>query len=59
MADSRNEAILENILGADNPTPDPMSPNEALLLEISEELEKQPGEPISSEEIDEIIAEIS
>ena len=33
---SRNEAILQNILGADNPLGDPLSRIEALLMQLLE-----------------------
>ena len=59
MADSRIEAILENILGADNPLPDPVSPNETLLKEISEQLETVPNETVTTADIEEIIGGIS
>lgn len=39
MADSRIEAILENILGANNELLEPTSRNEELLLQILEMLQ--------------------
>ena len=38
MDESRIEAILENILGADNELLEPVSRNEALLIQILEML---------------------
>lgn len=60
MAQSRNEAILENILGADNEiTYPPQSRIEALLIQIMEMLSEQdPGEPVTDAEIDVIIEEL-
>ena len=52
---SRNEAIMENILGEDNEILDPVSRNEVLLQEIANYLEDTPSEVISSNEIDGII----
>ena len=36
---SRNEAILQNMLGADNELPEPMSRIEVLLIAVLEKLE--------------------
>ena len=59
MAQSRIEAILENILGADNEILPPMSRNEVLLIEIMEMLKDDiPNTVITSAEIDAIIASI-
>ena len=59
MAQSRIEAILENILGADNKILPPMSRNEVLLIEIMEMLKDDiPNTVITSAEIDAIIASI-
>lgn len=60
MAQSRIEAILENILGADNEILPPMSRNEVLLIRILEMMQDDiPNTPITSEEIDEIIESIT
>ena len=59
MAESRIESILENILGGNNTIRPPFSRNEALLLQISEQLEEAPGEPVTSQEIQAIINSIS
>ena len=58
MPESRIEAILENILGADNEILPPMSRNEVLLIQIMDELEGVPNEPITSEEITDIVNDI-
>ena len=58
MAQSRIEAILENILGADNDIQPPMSRNEVLLIAIMEMLQDVPETPITSAQIDAIIASI-
>lgn len=59
MAQSRIEAILENILGADNEILPPMSRNEVLLIQIMGMLQDDiPNTVITSAEIDEIIASI-
>ena len=58
MADTRIEAILENILGADNEILPPMSRNEVLLIQIMDMLDEVPGTVITSDQIDEIIASI-
>lgn len=58
MAQSRIEAILENILGADNEILPPMSRNEVLLIQIKEMLQGFPDTVITSAQIDEIIASI-
>lgn len=58
MAQSRIEAILENILGADNEILPPMSRNEVLLIQIMEMLQGFPDTVITSAQIDEIIASI-
>ena len=59
MAQSRIEAILENILGAENEILPPVSRNETLLIQIAEMLnEIEPSTPISSDDIDEIISTI-
>ena len=39
---SRNEALLQNMLGADNPIPEPESRNEAILYAIVNELDNIP-----------------
>lgn len=60
MAQSRIEAILENILGADNEILPPMSRNEVLLIRILEMMQDDiPNTPITSEEIDAIIESIT
>lgn len=59
MADSRIEAILENILGADNTILDPVSRNEVLLIEIMEMLDGVPGQAITATEITTIVNTIS
>lgn len=60
MAQSRIEAILENILGADNEILAPVSRNENLLLQVANLIEEgTAGEVIDSEEITEIIDTIS
>lgn len=59
MAQSRIEAILENILGGENEVLDPVSRNETLLIQIAEQLENSPVEVISSSEIDEIVNTIN
>lgn len=56
---SRNEAIMENIFGANNEILDPVSRNEALLIQISEYLDGVPDEPITSQEVDGIINSIN
>ena len=56
---SRNEAIMENMLGAENEILDPVSRNEALLLQISEKLDGAPGEPISTADVNGIIESIN
>ena len=59
MADTRIEAILENILGADNEILPPMSRNEVLLIRILAMLrENVPDTVITSDEIDAIINSI-
>lgn len=59
MAQSRIEAILENILGADNEILPPMSRNEVLLIQIMGMLQDDiPNTVITSAQIDEIIASI-
>ena len=59
MAQSRIEAILENILGAENKILPPFSRNEVLLIQIADMLEEiEPSTPISSDDIDEIISTI-
>ena len=59
MAQSRIEAILENILGAENEILPPMSRNEVLLIEIMEMLRDDiPNTVITSAQIDAIIASI-
>lgn len=40
---SRNEAILQNMLGAENELGDPMSRIEALLMQLLEVLQKIDG----------------
>jgi len=60
MADTRIEAILENILGADNEILPPMSRNEKLLIQIMEMLQEDiPNTVITSTQIDTIINSIS
>lgn len=60
MADTRIEAILENILGADNEILPPMSRNEVLLIRIMEMLQDDiPNTVITSAQIDAIINSIS
>lgn len=59
MADSRIEAILENILGADNTILPPMSRNEVLLIQIMNMMQNDiPNTVITSEQIDAIIDSI-
>lgn len=58
MADTRIEAILENILGADNEILPPMSRNEVLLIQIMDMLDEVPDTVITSDQIDEIIASV-
>lgn len=55
MGKSRNEKILENILGADNEILEPFSRIEKLLLRLLGKLDGTPDEPITAEEITEII----
>lgn len=60
MADTRIEAILENILGADNEILPPMSRNEVLLIQIKDMLQEDiPNTVITSAQIDSIINSIS
>lgn len=60
MPFSRNEAILENILGADNTIVAPQSRIEELLIEIMNMLgEMEPSEPVTEAEIDVIIEALS
>ena len=60
MADSRIEAILENILGGDNEILPPMSRNEVLLIQIMDMLQNDiPNTPITSGQIDAIVESIS
>lgn len=60
MADTRIEAILENILGADNEILPPMSRNEVLLIKIMDMLQEDiPNTVITSAQIDTIINSIS
>lgn len=60
MPFSRNEAILENILGADNTIVAPQSRIEELLIEIMNMLgEMDPSEPVTEAEIDVIIEALS
>jgi hypothetical protein len=59
MAQSRIEAILENILGGENDILDPVSRNEMLLTQIVVQLENTPVEVISSSEVDEIVNTIN
>lgn len=54
MEKSRNEKILENILGAQYEILPPFSRIEKLLLQLSEKLDGVPSEPITSNEITEI-----
>lgn len=59
MADSRIEAILENILGADNTILPPMSRNEVLLIQIMDMMQNDiPNTVITSAQIDAIIDSI-
>ena len=53
MARSRNEAILENMLGAENPILEPMSRIEVLLLQIKDLIIGDVA--VTSDEINEII----
>lgn len=56
MTVSRNEAILQNILGAHNTILPPFSRIEALLIEIAELIASGgDAEPITDAEITEII----
>lgn len=55
MEKSRNEKILENILGADNEILEPFSRIEKLLLRLLGQLNDTPNEPITNDEITEII----
>ena len=57
--ESRIEAILENILGADNPIGEPQSRNEYLLIQIMEMMENEPATPVTEEEIDVIMGSLS
>ena len=41
--ESRNEAILQNILGADNPLGEPLSRIEALLMQLLETVKNIEG----------------
>ena len=41
--ESRNEAILQNMLGADNPLGEPLSRIEALLMQVLEVLQNIEG----------------
>ena len=60
MADTRIEAILENILGAENEILPPMSRNEVLLIQIMDMLQEDiPNTVITSAQIDTIINSIS
>lgn len=59
MAESRIEAILENILGGDNEILPPMSRNEVLLIQILNMMDGMPKTVITSEKIDEIINSIT
>lgn len=60
MPQSRIEAILENILGADNEILPPMSRNEVLLIQIMDMLQEDiPNTVITSAQIDSIINSIS
>lgn len=60
MADTRIEAILENILGANNEILPPMSRNEVLLIQIMDMLREDiPNTVITSAQIDSIINSIS
>lgn len=59
MAQSRIEAILENILGANNTILPPFSRNEVLLIQIMDMLEGTPGTPITAAEITDIVDSIS
>lgn len=55
MADSRIEAILENILGENNTILDPVSRNETLLIEIMNMLDGVANQAITSEQITQIV----
>ena len=46
--ESRNEAILQNILGANNPLGEPLSRIEALLMQVLEVLQNIEGWPEAS-----------
>lgn len=59
MADSRIEAILENILGADNEILEPMSRNEVLLIQIMDQLDGTPNTLITTAQINTIISSIT
>ncbi len=59
MAESRIEAILQNILGGDNEILPPMSRNEVLLIQILNMMDGMPQTVITSEKIDEIINSIN
>ena len=60
MADSRIEAILENILGADNDIRPPMSRNEVLLIQIMDMMQNDvPSAAITAEEITTIVNSIT
>lgn len=59
MADSRIEAILENILGADNEILEPMSRNEVLLIQIMDQLDGTPNTLITTAQINTIINSIT
>ena len=56
---SRNEAILGNMLGADNEVLEPFSRIEVLLLQLSDQIgEMEPSDPITTDDVDEIIDSI-
>ena len=60
MADSRIEAILENILGADNDILPPMSRNEVLLIQIMDMMQNDvPSTAITADEITTIVNSIT
>ena len=61
MPQSRIEAILENILGANNVIVSPQSRNEYLLIQIMDMLENMetPTDPITADEITTIVNSIS
>ena len=60
MADSRIEAILENILGGNNEILPPMSRNEVLLIQIMDMMQNDvPSTAITANEITTIVNSIT